>query len=303
MTLIEANNQNYTLGRGELFAARLETKRSLPKRYFKIASTTAFTLNLEPEELEHVNSDCGVRTVDDTVVINRGFTGTIETDDIHAENMALFLYGNASELSQAQVVKRTTAARESFASIKPGDVLQLGVDATRIPGVQALNSNPADATLRLNANSTEHAIAVDTRSTFNPASIDDTASPPTGQPNLEEDTHFEVDYEAGLIEFFADQPTGSPIIAAGVGVHVWYAAPAVKRTRVVAGLTPIRAGLMFVQCNSEGTNRIYTIPQTIVRANGDMALKGEEWRTIPLTFEGVDRGAGSQMIYIDNLPD
>ena len=293
-------NLNYTLGRGRLYFSREVGGVLTWKNWLYIASTSEFNYNLEPEELEHVNADSGVRNVDDSVVLSRGLTGSIVTDDIQAENLALFFYGTAAPAAQPAVNHHTTNNGESFASVQPGDILQLGVTAARPQGIAGIDTDPLSAVTTV-GNRPSFSIVGDAAADFNPAEMDTTDEAGT-YPDFRPGTHFNADAKSGIVEIIHPQPDGSAIDGDGATVHFFYKAAAANRTQVLSGISPVRGAIMFEQDNPKGLNRVYTIPSAIIRANGDLALKGDEWLSIPLSFEAVDRGTGTELLYIDSAP-
>ena len=269
MAIIEKANKNYTLGRGKLYFSLQDSDTALARKWLYIASTSEFNYNLEPEELEHVNADSGVRNVDDSVVLSRGLTGSIVTDDIQANNLALFFYGDATALDRAEAV----VAGEALGMVSVNDIISLGASATNPQGHQNISN-----------------LAISTAA----------GARATGALTAGED--YDLRANPGLVSFKATV-NGATNYFAHYTADAQVSGENIKRNRVLTGLSPKRGGLMFVQDNPKGINRKYTIPRAIIRANGDLSLKGDEWASIPLAFEAVDRGTGTELLYIDNLPE
>lgn len=122
-------DKNYTLGKGRLFFDQFAagTKTKTGERYF--GNTPEFNLTSESETLDHFDSDAGVRSKDDSVLLELNRTGTFITDHISPENLALFFLGEASVVSQSTA----TAASENI-TVKKGLWYQLGT-AVRPEGV------------------------------------------------------------------------------------------------------------------------------------------------------------------------
>ena len=99
---------NYTLGRGELYFARKDpvTGAMGGERY--LGNTPSANLTAEEEKLEHFSSDRGIRVKDKVVTLQVNYTGTLEVDNIDYENVALFFLGETESLTIAQ----TTVASE-----------------------------------------------------------------------------------------------------------------------------------------------------------------------------------------------
>lgn len=91
---------NTVLGRGKLyfgkFAPGTETHSGL--RY--LGNTPSFGLSVETQELDHYNSDEGLKVKDESITLSVDYSGTLTTDNISPENMALFFFGDASTVTQ-----------------------------------------------------------------------------------------------------------------------------------------------------------------------------------------------------------
>src|SRR5688572_8082154 len=105
-------NKKYTLGRGRLYfdAFLPNTKTKTGERY--IGNTPSLSLTIESESLDHFDSDGGVRTKDDSVLLQLNRTGAFVTDNIDPENVALFLLGSATALVQAAATGQTFAVND-----------------------------------------------------------------------------------------------------------------------------------------------------------------------------------------------
>ena len=109
-------------------------------------------------------------------------------------------------------------------------------------------------------------------------------------------TDYVVNADAGLIEILE---TGT--IPDGADLLVDYTRVATTRTRVVSGDTPIEGSLLYVSDNPRGSNRDIVAPWVKITPNGDFALKGEDWQTIPFNLE-ILKKTGMEAIYIDGRP-
>ena len=59
--------------------------------------------------------------------------------------------------------------------------------------------------------------------------------------------------------------------------------------------------MRFIENNAEGQNNSWLFPKVSVAPNGDLALKGEEWRTIPFNIRVLGPSTG-EAIYINGVP-
>lgn len=106
-----------------------------------------------------------------------------------------------------------------------------------------------------------------------------------------------IDYKIDLALARVEILKGGAIVN-GDDLVVDYTKSAKSREFVVSGGTPIEGQLRFVADNPRGNNYDYLMPWVKVSANGDFALKGDEWQVIPFNLE-VLRKTGYEAIYID----
>lgn len=133
-------NQNYVLGRGRLFFAQYDNN-ALPAapdmrgmRY--MGATSAFTLTSEGESIDHYSMEGGMRVKDDSVQTEHNLTGTITSDDISAENLAIWFGGESLAETQASAPSLTS----NITGARRGYVYQVGVSASNPEGDMNLSS-------------------------------------------------------------------------------------------------------------------------------------------------------------------
>lgn len=113
-TIRETKNQ--TIGRG-----KIHFKENGASGYRYLGNTPAFGLSVTTESLRHMNSDAGIKVQDLQVTVSTEYAGSLTTDNVNYENLAMLLLGSASTVS----VSSATGETESFASIKQGDTYVL----------------------------------------------------------------------------------------------------------------------------------------------------------------------------------
>jgi len=130
------DTKNYVLGRGKLFFDPFApgTRTRTGERYF--GNTTEFNLTIESESLDHFDSDQGVRTKDDSVILELTRTAALTTDNISEENAALFVLGEISEVTQ----ESTPVVSENLGAALPGRFYQLGNTVTNPQGVRGVTA-------------------------------------------------------------------------------------------------------------------------------------------------------------------
>lgn len=124
---------NYTLGRGELWFDRFADPVTMTlsgERY--LGNTPEFSATIESENLEHYNSDRGVREKDESIVLQTNRTGSFTTDNIDPQNVALFFFGSSEIFSTAG----GAVTGEAFVDVIKGLTYQLGTSSTNPSGAR-----------------------------------------------------------------------------------------------------------------------------------------------------------------------
>lgn len=128
---------NYTLGRGEIFFGRFSAGTLVPIGERYLGNTPELNLSLEPEMLDHFNSDRGIREKDDSVTLQINRTGTVITDNIDPENLAVLFMGDKSVQAQAA----TPVVAEAVVTGAVKDMwYQLGTSSTNPSGVRDVSA-------------------------------------------------------------------------------------------------------------------------------------------------------------------
>ena len=251
----------YTLGRGKVYFARFKPGGQVPDGFFYIGNTPEFSLTIESETLDHFSSDEGIREKDDSVPLEVTRSGSLTTDNIDPKNVALFFFGEDSTVTQAVVA----AAPFLIEDIKAGHTYKLG----------ASPSNPAG---HFGINTTGLTVV-------------------QGVTPLVVDVDYTIDLDAGMINFLE----GSAIAVDGVDITVTYAVRGSSRSRVISGSEPVEGAMIYRTKNPKGPDTVFTLPYVKITPNGDYALKGDEWQTIPLTLEVLKPTVG-EAILRDGMP-
>ena len=110
--------KNQTLGRG-----KIKFKKLGENGFRYIGNTPAFGITVTTESLRHFNSDAGVRVQDKQVPVSTEYAGTLTTDNVNHENLAMLLLGSASTVS----VSSATGETAQFTGVQQGYTYDLGV--------------------------------------------------------------------------------------------------------------------------------------------------------------------------------
>lgn len=251
---------NYTLGRGKVYFSRFKTGGQVPEGFAYIGNTPELSLTIEQETLDHFSSDEGVREKDDSVPLEVNRSGSMTTDNISPENVALFFFGQDSTVTQAAV----SAAPETLTDVIAGHTYKLGITDARPAGHFGLNATGLTVVV--------------------------------GSDTMVGGTDYEMNLDAGTITFLeaGDVVTGDDVV-------VTYAVRAHSRSRVISGSEPVEGAMMYITQNPKGDDCVFFFPYIKVSPNGDYALKGDEWQTIPFTLE-ILKPTGKEAIYRDGDP-
>lgn len=94
------STDNYILGKGKLYAARIVAGVNTGEIDF--GNTPAFTVSPTIESLDHFESMDGIKEKDKSVDVSIGYTGKFTLDEYSRENLMLFLMGTTeSDTTQA----------------------------------------------------------------------------------------------------------------------------------------------------------------------------------------------------------
>lgn len=264
---------NYTLGRGRLFFAAFATGTQNPLGEAYIGNTPEFSANIETESLDHFNSDEGIKELDESIVLSATRTGNFVTDNVSVPNLALFFFGNSAALT----VEGAEIADEALGTIRKGLYYQLGMSDDTPVGARNLG--------------------IHTPSPDGGVTPDKPIILMQGATELVYETDFEIDLETGRIRIMEDAPN----VTDGDAATVSYKFDAYTRERIMSGNQPIQGALRFVADNPAGKNFDWYMPWVKLSPNGDYALKGDDWQSIPFNVQILKRTTRSA-IYIDGRP-
>jgi len=275
MSLGNESNQ-YTLGKGEVYFGRFPngtyTSAAVRERY--LGNTPEFNLTIEEEKLDHYSADRGIREKDESISLQVDRTGTLVTDNVDLENVALFFFG-----SKSANVDAGGAIDGEFADVEQGGYYQLGVSDARPTGAKNLAGEDDD--------SNSAGVA--------PVFFDATDSNSAATPYVE-GTDYEVDLARGRVYVI---PGGGIVEGSTLGYTATVKAHSLDR--VISGSTAVAGCLRFLAENPVGPKIDYFFPSTKLSPNGDYALKGDEWQQIPLTIE-ILKPTAREAIYADGQP-
>ena len=153
---------------------------------------------------------------------------------------------------------------EDFTAVNQGDVIQLGLTIGNRVGTRGIENFVLNGT--------------------------------GGTPTYVEGTDYSVDLDRGM---FSILEGGG--IADGTNIETAFDIRASAQTQVLSGSEPVEGAMRLLENNPKGSDRDIFLPYVKITPNGDLALKGDEWRQIPFTLEALKPSSG-EAIYINGMP-
>lgn len=264
----DLGGKNYTLGRGKVFFDRFAANtavnantRGEGERY--LGNTPEFSTTSSVENLDHYDSDGGVKTKDSSVQLSLDRSGAFTCDNISVENMSLFFQGDASTLTQTAA----TAVVEVLNDVKQSRFYQLGVSTSTPSGVRKVTNVVVKKGVGYTTTVTQAG-------------------------------NYEVDEVTGRIYILpasADIPNDTDI-------QVTYDIQASTRDIVVSKNQSIYGAIRFVSENPVGPNRDIYLPYVKLSPDGDYQLKGDDWQVMGFQIEILKKASNIEAIYVDGRP-
>lgn len=124
------SDKNYTLGKGKLFF-----KKAGSSAYEFMGNCPEFSLNISAESLDHFQSTAGIKTKDASATLQINRSGTITTDNISAENLALY-FGTLEQVTQVA----TPVIGYAMNDVVKGGFYQIGATPSNPAGVKPVTA-------------------------------------------------------------------------------------------------------------------------------------------------------------------
>lgn len=266
---------NYVVGRGRLYFNIFKKGSNTPasgELYF--GNTPELTLTADTETLDHYSSESGLRNLDASVLLEYTQGGNFTTDEINADNLALFFLGDKTVVTQTQMTDR----KETFELLQKGRYYQLGTDDVTPTGVRNIDNFQI--------------VVADAGTSISVGSGDITTI--VGATALPAD-NYEIDLATGRLYI---EPDASDI-GSGKTAAVQYDVGAQARTTVIGKANMIYGSLRFISDNPVGTQKDYYFPKVSLQPDGDYALKGDDWQVMGFTFRAMKLNSVTERAYID----
>jgi hypothetical protein len=261
-----SDTKNYVLGRGKLYFDPYASGTKTPTGERYIGNTTEFNLTVESDTLDHYDSDRGVRTKDDSVILELNRTGSLTTDNIAEENIGLFILGELSDYDQDGTPVTGEAIGEGGIPLTDR-YYQLGVTTANPQGVRGVSS----VTVTIDPNGTSSSAV--------------------------EDTDYTLDAELARLYIME-----GGAIDGQTEASVGYTPETNTRKRITTqASTSVEGAVRFISYNAKGKNKDVYMPYVTLTPSGDFALKGDDWQNMAFSVE-VGELPGQSAIYVDGRP-
>lgn len=252
----------YTIGRYEAYFDRFVSGTKTKTGERYLGNTPEINSSTESDVLDHFDADHGIRVKDDQVTLEIKRALTFTCDNINDENLALFFLANKGTRSQGALTAQVT----NYDVATPDTYYQAGATTTNPSGARDISN----VVVKSKDAVTTYALTTDY-----------TVDADLGRIHLT--PGFTGDAEDGLKITF-DQAAGT-----------W---PQI----ISANSVSIDGALRLVCFNPKGNKRDYYHPYVQLTPNGDYALKGDEWQTLPFTCEVLKLDDITEQVYIDGRP-
>lgn len=255
-----------------------------PAGYFGIAEL-AFNVSAEGAVLTAATEDLtftGAGSEGDTITIG-SVTYTLRAAPVAAYDVDI---GADETGTAANLVAAITAGAGEGTTYGTGTLVHPDVDASSALGVltaTALVTGTAGNAITVSEDSAD--------ASWGAANL----SGGTGESFIE-GTDYTMDYDNGVLTI-----VDGGAINDGEDITADFSVRGSTRDRVISGSEPVEGAMMFIAFNPKGKNFNYYLPWVKITPNGDYALKGDEWQTIPFNLE-ILKPTSSEAIYMDGRP-
>lgn len=119
-----------------------------------------------------------------------------------------------------------------------------------------------------------------------------------GATTVDAANNYEADLVRGRVYIEAD----AAAIDADDALIFTYNITAGTRTTIIAKGAAVAGRMRFESTNPIGKKKDYFFPYVKMTANGDYALKGDEWQVLPFNLEILKLDSATERMYIDSIP-
>ena len=273
MALAKQLQKQYTVPRGRVSVSefRNDDPRQLEGLRY-IGNTPAFDITFSAESLEHEDADGGFAEIDDETILKISEEGTLNTDNMNGDNLAMFFLGAANLHKQ---IATNTPVEELIGPVSTDMSYPVGLNI-----VGGLVQRPQG--LRGLTEFTAFAVAQDG----------------SKGAALSAGTDYVVQEDIGQITILS-----GGTLAAGAMIMVSYKLLDTEQVQVVSQRHQREGRLQFIANNPKGKNYDFMFPRVRFMPDGSFDLKNREWLNMSIKFRILSPGYGMESIYIDGRPE
>lgn len=266
--------KQYVIGKGKVYFDQFPpgTKTGTGERYVGNSPQLSFSQN--QDTLDHFDADQGLNVKDEQVTITNELTGTLQLDSIEIENVQLWFGADYDKMA----VLAATAVIDPLVTAVKNRWYQLGTSEDTPSGTRKVTN-----------------VVISKQVAAVPPATEPTYTPFT---STEMTNNFEIDLERGRVYIESDAPD----ITADMVIQFTYDQEAYAREIIVSKGSEVRGALRFIADNPIGENKDYFIPYVKLSANGDYALKGDDWQSMTFDMEVLKKDNVTERLYIDGQP-
>jgi len=277
---------DYVLGRGILYLSE-QTDKTKGKSFRDVGNTTEFNLSITEETLEHTSSRTGLSVTDKEVTTSKKVEGTITMDSIEFNNLSIF-FSATGEDDKAVTINPNASIDEADAHVL--------VEANSFALGRHINVVDQDGVQLYNMDATE----IDNAASFQ---LYQDGSP-LAAAVYASDGSGDVEWDLEFGTFFI-KPTATVIdptkeIKVAMLQAVVTVGATIDRLNGLAQSSQ-ELSVRFLGENpaNNGKQREVQVFKTILRANGDWALIGEDWQTLGFSFTAEVDDQGDILSIVD----
>lgn len=265
--------KQYVVGKGKLHFDQFApgSKIGIGERY--LGNSPELSMSRSEDTLDHIDADEGLNVKDESITITNDMTGSFSTDNIDVQNVAMWFGG---DIERSTIVAALGVAEPDFLATR-GRSYQLGKSADTPQGTRMV-TNVKVALVTAGAAPTDPLVTTDLTPAQMAANVD-------------------IDLERARVYIESDAPD----ITDGDLLRVTFDQEGMSREIVIAKGQEIRGSLRFHATNPVGERKDYFWPYVKITANGDYALKGDDWQVMSFNFEVLKKDSRTERVYIEAL--
>lgn len=265
------------VGRGRIYFNHMKDGKLQGERY--LGNTPNFSMTSNVDKLEHFSSEAGFREKDKSINLANNRSGSLSTDIISVENVAMW-FGGAPDVTLASSQNDVV---EIFPSVSRNRNYQLGMSGDHPQGLGGVDPS-------------KFQIAYADGS----VSISDGSGDLSTMPGVTQlaRNNWRLDATRGRVYIEMDAPD----IKGDMQLIVKYDRKASAQTVVINHDAVLEGALRFESNNPTGAQKNYYFPKVSLSPNGDYALKGDSWQELSFSFDVLRLNDQTAQVHMYTTP-